>query len=387
MKVQESAENYLEAILILQHQKGSVRSIDVAHYTGFSKPSISRAVGLLRDNGYVSIDQNGLLCLTDAGRTIAETIYERHTVLTELLTMLGVSPETAAEDACRIEHVISAETFAKQGACAATRRESRQINQTHLRRSVTDRLFLFPDKEVLWRRQPNGFPTACSCIRTTDISSLGRTAYCFLPLPDRAGTRATRPSAAARARSPCCFTAPDLRMTGPELQEGALALFRRSIRDNGVDITALQGDLREITRSSPTAVWTMWCAIPVFRPERGQKTRPRRNAAPPVRMAPARWRTLPWPVPLCCIRAARPRSCSVPSACGRCWKRSPAFVSSLNGSATYTRPRRPSPARCWSNAARAAARKAFRSNRRCLSKARNITKYTKNNFLREYYNE
>ena len=110
MKVQESAENYLEAILILQHQKGS---IDVAHYTGFSKPSISRAVGLLRDNGYVSIDQNGLLCLTDAGRTIAETIYERHTVLTELLTMLGVSPETAAEDACRIEHVISAETFAK----------------------------------------------------------------------------------------------------------------------------------------------------------------------------------------------------------------------------------------------------------------------------------
>ena len=113
MKVQESAENYLEAILILQHQKGSVRSIDVAHYTGFSKPSISRAVGLLRDNGYVSIDQNGLLCLTDAGRTIAETIYERHTVLTELLTMLGVSPETAAEDACRIEHVISAETFAK----------------------------------------------------------------------------------------------------------------------------------------------------------------------------------------------------------------------------------------------------------------------------------
>ena len=113
MKIQESAENYLEAILILMQKNGQVRSIDVAHYTGFSKPSISRAVGLLRDNGYVSIDQNGLLGLTEAGLKIAETIYERHTVLTELLTILGVSPETAAEDACRIEHVISAETFDK----------------------------------------------------------------------------------------------------------------------------------------------------------------------------------------------------------------------------------------------------------------------------------
>ena len=113
MKIQESAENYLEAILVLMQKNGQVRSIDVAHYTGFSKPSISRAVGLLRDNGYVSIDQNGLLNLTEAGLKIAETIYERHTVLTELLTKLGVSPETAAEDACRIEHVISAETFDK----------------------------------------------------------------------------------------------------------------------------------------------------------------------------------------------------------------------------------------------------------------------------------
>ena len=113
MKIQESAENYLEAILILMQKNGQVRSIDVAHYTGFSKPSISRAVGLLRDNGYVSIDQNGLLGLTEAGLKIAETIYERHTVLTDLLTKLGVSPETAAEDACRIEHVISAETLDK----------------------------------------------------------------------------------------------------------------------------------------------------------------------------------------------------------------------------------------------------------------------------------
>lgn len=113
MKIQESAENYLEAIHVLTMRNGQVRSIDVAHYTGFSKPSISRAVGLLRDNGYVSIDQNGLLSLTEAGLKIAETIYERHTVLTDLLIKLGVSPETAAEDACRIEHVISAETFEK----------------------------------------------------------------------------------------------------------------------------------------------------------------------------------------------------------------------------------------------------------------------------------
>ncbi len=113
MKIQESAENYLEAIHVLTLQNGQVRSIDVAHYTGFSKPSISRAVGLLRDNGYVSIDQNGLLSLTEAGLKIAETIYERHTVLTDLLIKLGVSPETASEDACRIEHVISAETFEK----------------------------------------------------------------------------------------------------------------------------------------------------------------------------------------------------------------------------------------------------------------------------------
>ena len=111
MKIQESAENYLEAILVLTQKNGQVRSIDVAHYTGFSKPSISRAVGLLRDNGYVSIDQNGLLGLTESGMQIASSIYERHTVLTAFLTALGVDAETAAEDACRIEHVLSEEAF------------------------------------------------------------------------------------------------------------------------------------------------------------------------------------------------------------------------------------------------------------------------------------
>ena len=112
MKIQESAENYLEAILVLTQKNGQVRSIDVAHYTGFSKPSISRAVGLLRDNGYVSIDQNGLLGLTESGMQIATSIYERHTVLSDLFERLGVPDDVAAEDACRIEHVISDESFA-----------------------------------------------------------------------------------------------------------------------------------------------------------------------------------------------------------------------------------------------------------------------------------
>ena len=105
LKIQESAENYLEAILVLTQKNGQVRSIDVAHYTGFSKPSISRAVGLLRENG--------LLGLTESGMQIATSIYERHTVLTAFLTALGVDAETAAEDACRIEHVLSEETFDK----------------------------------------------------------------------------------------------------------------------------------------------------------------------------------------------------------------------------------------------------------------------------------
>lgn len=113
MKIQESAENYLEAILVLGRQNGSVRSIDVAHYLGFSKPSVSRAVGLLRDSGHVAIDVNGLLTLTESGRARADAVYERHTVLTGLLVALGVTPETAAEDACRIEHVISQESFDK----------------------------------------------------------------------------------------------------------------------------------------------------------------------------------------------------------------------------------------------------------------------------------
>lgn len=110
MEIHESAENYLEAILALS-EKGSVRSIDVAQYLGFSKPSVSRAMSLLRDNGYVTMDENSFLILTPTGREIAETIYERHRLLTQWLTWLGVPPEIAAEDACKIEHDLSPETF------------------------------------------------------------------------------------------------------------------------------------------------------------------------------------------------------------------------------------------------------------------------------------
>ena len=113
MKIQESAEDYLEAILVIQERKGNVRSIDVAHHLNFSKPSVSRAMSLLRENGYVQMDKDGLLSLTDAGMEIASRIYERHRLLTEWLTVLGVRPDVAAEDACRIEHDISEESFAR----------------------------------------------------------------------------------------------------------------------------------------------------------------------------------------------------------------------------------------------------------------------------------
>lgn len=111
MHIYESAENYLEAILALS-EKGAVRSIDVAQYLSFSKPSVSRAMSLLRENGYVIMDEDGFLSLTDAGMSIAASIYERHRLLTRWLTQLGVDPEVAAEDACKIEHCLSEETFA-----------------------------------------------------------------------------------------------------------------------------------------------------------------------------------------------------------------------------------------------------------------------------------
>ena len=110
MKIQESAENYLEAILIIHNRQGNVRSIDIANELGFSKPSVSVAMKNLRTNGYIEVDKEGFITLLDKGREIADKIYERHTLLSTWLVRMGVSPEVAAEDACRIEHVISAET-------------------------------------------------------------------------------------------------------------------------------------------------------------------------------------------------------------------------------------------------------------------------------------
>ena len=112
MHLQESGEMYLETILVLSKKKPTVRSIDVGEYMEFSKPSVSRAIGLLKNGGYVTVDKNGFISLTDAGWEIAEKIYERHTVLTRLLVSLGVDKETAAEDACKMEHAISDVSFA-----------------------------------------------------------------------------------------------------------------------------------------------------------------------------------------------------------------------------------------------------------------------------------
>lgn len=111
MKIHESAENYIETIYMLQKRQGDVRSIDIANELEFSKPSVSVAMKNLRENGYIEVDANGFISLTEKGAVIAERMYERHTLLTDFLTRLGVDPEIAAEDACRIEHVISEESF------------------------------------------------------------------------------------------------------------------------------------------------------------------------------------------------------------------------------------------------------------------------------------
>ena len=111
MKIKESAENYLETIHILNKRTGSVRSIDVVNELGYSKPSVSIAMKNLRENGFIHVDKDGYITLTDSGREIAETMYERHTVISSWLMYLGVPKKVALEDACRIEHVISAESF------------------------------------------------------------------------------------------------------------------------------------------------------------------------------------------------------------------------------------------------------------------------------------
>lgn len=111
MHLQESGEMYLETIYILSQTSSCVRSIDVAEHMGYSKPSVSRAMGILKQGGYVTADKDGFLSLTETGLDKAHKIFERHMVLTRLLTSMGVSESTAAEDACKIEHVISEESF------------------------------------------------------------------------------------------------------------------------------------------------------------------------------------------------------------------------------------------------------------------------------------
>ncbi len=111
MYLHESAEMYLETIYVLSQKSGSVRSIDVAEKMGYSKPSVSRAVGLLKKGGYLTMGNDGFLTLTELGITTAKKIFERHTVLSEFLALVGVSDEIAAKDACKIEHVVSDETI------------------------------------------------------------------------------------------------------------------------------------------------------------------------------------------------------------------------------------------------------------------------------------
>lgn len=111
MKIQESAENYLETILIINYRKGSCRSIDIANELGYSKPSVSIAMKNLRENGYIEVMGDGNILLLEPGMEIAKKLYERHTMLTEFLTFVGVPEDVASEDACRIEHVLSQQSI------------------------------------------------------------------------------------------------------------------------------------------------------------------------------------------------------------------------------------------------------------------------------------
>ena len=123
MKLYASGEDYLEAVLVLQRKQGMVRSVDLARHMGFSKPSISHAVGVLKNGGFLTVDDDGFLHLTFIGREIAEKIYERHLFFMEQLIAAGVDPKTAEADACRIEHIISDEGFDRLKEAAAQEQE------------------------------------------------------------------------------------------------------------------------------------------------------------------------------------------------------------------------------------------------------------------------
>ena len=113
MIIKESAENYLESILVIKKQRGAVRSIDIANDLGVSKPSVSVAMKNFREEGYITVDENGYIDLTEKGLKIANRVYERHEIISEALIALGVSRETALDDSCKIEHVLSEESFLK----------------------------------------------------------------------------------------------------------------------------------------------------------------------------------------------------------------------------------------------------------------------------------
>ncbi len=128
MKSNESSEMYLETILMLSEHQPKVRSIDIVHSTGYTKPSVSRAVGLLKKGAYIEVDDGGYITLTESGRALASKVLERHRVLTDFLIHIGVDPEIAADDACKMEHIISDETFERMrerasGGRSAPKRE------------------------------------------------------------------------------------------------------------------------------------------------------------------------------------------------------------------------------------------------------------------------
>ena len=129
MNIHESAENYLESILKLQEDHGMVRSIDIVRELGFSKPSVSVAMRNLRENGYIQMDDDGYITLLPPGEEIARRIYERHKLLTQIFIQLGVSPETAAADACKIEHDLSDETFEKIKAHATVKTDNKECGR------------------------------------------------------------------------------------------------------------------------------------------------------------------------------------------------------------------------------------------------------------------
>ena len=130
MKIHASGEDYLEAVLVLQKKLGMVRSVDVARYMEVSKPSVCHAVATLRDGGFLTMDEDRFLHLTDVGREVAEKIYERHCFFTEQLIAAGVDPRTAEADACRIEHIISDESFSRLKEAAAMKELVRRQIQT-----------------------------------------------------------------------------------------------------------------------------------------------------------------------------------------------------------------------------------------------------------------